>query len=574
MRDNEISLKEFLDELLEYCNGLSRKELVNIIVHLARTTPPEHRGYFLESARSAASGGITGSSTDLFPVEDVLEDVRELKEDISERIESIEDGSIWEEYHRGYLDEDSFFDDGLPVYIDKDQEERLEYLFDIAGMFFLEDRLDDARKIYRALFDVVDLINRYSEFFPDKLDLKLARARYCRCVYETTKSAERLYEFAKAMEIDAADENDWYYPSMRDVINARDREMQGLTSFWKNWQKHLADGEKTARRVRLLVEATYHVDGIDGVSKLARRWKERYPDGYLFWLDILKRKNEPEKVIAVSKEALDAFEEGVASEEVVRYLLDAAHKLGSSEHILFAQRMKFFTTMRSDCLLDLVKEATVRGKRDIEIERAKEFCFEHMDTREDLVVLYTKLALMEGNLDEAFNMARCSECIGWSYRNAAGVVFGAILSAITSHSGDAHAVDSLFRECADNIYSYAFETNKRRDGTSFYEQIMYGLTRKKDIRLQAMEYFPWAEKIGRERVDTIVSNKYRDSYSSAALTLCSLAESYIAMGNKDRAEELLRSYYSVKYRRFRAFKREVKAVVMDSPMLRHIDLDQ
>ena len=51
--------------------------------------------------------------------------------------------------------------------------------------------------------------------------------------------------------------------------------------------------------------------------------------------------------------------------------------------------------------------------------------------------------------------------------------------------------------------------------------------------------------------------------------LGSLAETYVARGKKSEADQFLQIYYSEKYNRFSAFRREVKAVVMVSGLLRN-----
>ncbi len=86
---------------------------------------------------------------------------------------------------------------------------------------------------------------------------------------------------------------------------------------------------------------------------------------------------------------------------------------------------------------------------------------------------------------------------------------------------------------------------------------------------KAVEYFSWTEKIGKNRIDHIVSNKHRNAYERAAQVLGSLAETYAAMGQKSKAVKILHKYYNEKYNRFSAFRREVKAVVMGSGLLRN-----
>jgi hypothetical protein len=86
---------------------------------------------------------------------------------------------------------------------------------------------------------------------------------------------------------------------------------------------------------------------------------------------------------------------------------------------------------------------------------------------------------------------------------------------------------------------------------------------------QTTRYLLWVEKIGKGRIDHIVSNKHRRAYERAAQVLGSLAEIYAATGQKSKADKILHTYYNEKYSRFSAFRREVKAVVMASGLLRN-----
>jgi len=66
---------------------------------------------------------------------------------------------------------------------------------------FPHDRLEDARKVYEFLFELVGTIEETADVFPgDEIDIREERARYCRCVYETSEKGDRLDAFADAME--------------------------------------------------------------------------------------------------------------------------------------------------------------------------------------------------------------------------------------------------------------------------------------------------------------------------------------------------------------------------------------
>ena len=162
------------------------------------------------------------------------------------------------------------------------------------------------------------------------------------------------------------------------------------------------------------------------------------------------------------------------------------------------------------------------------------------------------------------------ESVGWSYDSNAGVVFGSVLSVLAGHSGKAGTIKSLLKGYANKSSAFSGRISiEGGRGTSFYEEIIKGLKHKEETKSKASEYLSWAEKIGKGRIDHIVSNKHRNAYGRAAHVLGSLAETYASMGQKSKSIKILHKYYNEKYNRFSAFRREVKAVVMGSGLLRN-----
>ena len=100
--------------------------------------------------------------------------------------------------------------------------------------------------------------------------------------------------------------------------------MADLDSFLREWQKVLSKRALKGRSSVLLLEAVNRLEGISGVSRLAKKWKNSQPQGYLFWLDILKGENNHPEIIAVSKEGLKALKKGKFRERVAIFLIDAA----------------------------------------------------------------------------------------------------------------------------------------------------------------------------------------------------------------------------------------------------------
>jgi len=571
VKKSKIALKPYLDEIAAYCSALSNQELTDILLSLARDIPTSGRVNFLEKIESYLPGRRPAVIAETDAVEQMLNSIEALKESIEERIRSIEDGSYWDDPD---IWEDHGYDEEAPDYISEDQDEELGSFFDDAESLFLDDRLADARKVYEALFNLIHDINGEAYFSPpDEIDIREARARYCRCVYETANIDKRLDEFIGAMEVDVSNpynenEYDEDYPLMQDVIDAKPGEMEGLESVFPAWEKALTKRGTKGRPAGLLLEAVHHLEGIGGVSRLAKKWENSQPQGYLFWLDILKKENNQKGIIRVSKEGLKALKEGKPRERVAEFMIDAAKELHDAHHILLGKRERFFSYISDQNLLDLVDEATAPDKRDNELNTVIRF-FEGRKEIDQGKELYVKALLMSGNLKSPFVLAKNEKGVGWSYGNNAGVVFGAILSVLVDHSEKAGTIKTLLRDYANKkaVYSERFSTDDDK-GTSFYDKIIKGLTRNKEIKLQAAEYIPWAEKIGKNRIEHIVSNKHRRAYESAAKVLGSLAEAYLAMGQKSKAVKILHTYYSEKYNRFSAFRKEVKEVVNGSDLLR------
>jgi hypothetical protein len=173
---------------------------------------------------------------------------------------------------------------------------------------------------------------------------------------------------------------------------------------------------------------------------------------------------------------------------------------------------------------------------------------------------------MSGNLNSAFALAKNEKGVGWSSGNNVGVV----LSVLADYSEKEGTIKTILKDYASKraIYSERFSIDDGKS-TSFYDEIIKGLTQNKEIKLQASEYFSWAEKIGTKRIEHIVSNNHRRAYERAAQVLASLAEVYFAMGQQSKAAKILHNYYNEKYNRFSAFRKEVKAVVKASDLLRN-----
>lgn len=445
MKTSKLAFKPFMEEVAAFCDTLSPEQLKQVILGLANTVPAHERADFIETVRSSLRDRREAGKPKRLPVKGLLSEIHALKENIVSRIQAIEDGSYWDapdEYGDDWDDEyddDEYRYDGYddePESLSEDQVQELASLFGQTETLFLDDRLEDAQMAYAALFDLVETFQEeIDEFVADGGDIREARAQYCRCVYETAKPKERLQAVAAAMDIDWQPPFHHRYryerfrPTIQDVIDAKTGEIKDLDGFFKAWRKLLEKRWTQHRPARLLLEAVHHLSGLTGVAGLARKWQDKQPAGYLFWLDILKEHADSKEIIEVSLEALGALKQGDAKRTIAQVLMDAAAAAGDAPRLLVGRRERFFADPGDSSLLAWTAEAARQEVRSDELDKAIHFLLSRKSRNPDEEGLLVKCLLMAGRLEDAFQRVKSEKSMGWSYSGNAGVVFGAVMAA-------------------------------------------------------------------------------------------------------------------------------------------------
>ncbi len=240
--DTRIALKPYLELIENDCSKLSKQELADVILRLAKDQSTSQRISFLQKFKSfLPATGLRETMT--ADVNSILHDIQALKESILERIEKIENGQYDE------LDdwdwEDAHYDDE-PEYASDEQIEDLIDLFAEAGDLFLNDEIEDSKIAYQALFKLKDELDGYGFVLPElEIDIREERARYARCVYDISDEPKRLDEFSAAMDLDAFNRYDKQkvnttYPLLQDVIDTREVDIPDIKSFYRAWKNLLS----------------------------------------------------------------------------------------------------------------------------------------------------------------------------------------------------------------------------------------------------------------------------------------------------------------------------------------------
>jgi hypothetical protein len=568
---SKMALKPYLEAVREHCQSLSKDELVETILEIAQERPIAARMEFLDKIRAITSRAVSAVSTvrksEEHIVESMLERIEALKEEIIERIESIEDGSYWDDRDHWHHDDED------PEYLTDEQSDELETLFVETGGLFLDGQLEAACRLYGTLFELMggnDAIR--TGFSPPSSDIREARARYCRCVHETSDPSCRLDNFFHCMEVHAPmnhyrlDLPSEPFPMLQDVLDARPGEVPGWESFLPAWEEKLRSHD-TARAAMLRMEAVFRLEGIRGLARLTGDWKSRQPCGYLFLIQHLEEARDWRGMIDTCREALDALPKNSFREQAAGYLVKAAMQVREPSVALLGKRESFLSAPHERNLLELLEEADKQGVRSNELGTVLTFKEEFKDRGDGRGSLYLKILLMAGRLEEAFAEGKNEKGVGWSYGKA-GVLFAGILSALTESSPKAVVIIAMLKEYAKGSYSGFHGGTEEQAG--IYREIVKGLAPLRLTTPDRKKYLEWADRIGRDRVHSIVANQHRGAYNRAAQVLGALAECCLVLGERERASSLLNEFVHVKFRRHHAFRSEVKCVVAGSVLLKEL----
>ncbi|MBF0451143.1 MAG: hypothetical protein HQK75_10600 [Candidatus Magnetomorum sp.] len=571
MSQSKMALKPYLEAIDDHCDQLSKDDLKNMIINIAKEVAVGERKIFLSKLYSfcAAKQAVPDEADEIDETnirKALFNQIDALKEEIQERVSSIEDGSYWD-----MRDYDDYYDyNEEPDYISEDQIDELKALFNTADDYFFNDHLILTRDLYEKLFQLIDEFDGFDSYeygYPlssDTFFIKEYRARYCRCVYETSHKPNRVQDMINAMNIHAAlnpkilDLKNEQYPMFQDIIDARPGTMEEWDNFLNQFCSELKK-HKTNRSEMLLIEISFIQNGMTGIAKLARQWKTKQPRGYLFWIQRLIEEEDWKVASDICMEALNIFPNTSFREQAAEHLIQCAKKLDCKDVILTAKREKFISSPDKENLLNLAHEAFEQHVRNEEMSNLMN---RYQKSRKNFSndSLYIKFLLMAGNLKAAFELIKTEKTIEW-HSDKAGIVFVSILYVICEKPDSVKIIHQLFKYYANTVRaSSSFHIDEDKEATSMYKEIRIGLGQYALKSADKTVFWEWAYEIGCGQIDSIVSNKERNAYGRAAQMLGALSECLILTDQKDKAQHLVNTYYKEKYRRFSAFRREVKAV--------------
>ncbi len=575
MKTTHPTLRPYLETIEKHCKLLDRDSLVQLILDIAKQVEPGKRNNFLQTFHAELpQKEIQTASVSKTQLDELLADIEDLRQEILTRIQSIKDGSYWEDPDDEDEWQDSYYGHDDPDLINDVQGDCLADFFGEADSHFLHGNKEASHTIYNVLFSLINEAEEYSDFPDFNVDLLEARARLTRCVYELSPEEKRVDAMLVAMNADPQEDNFFRFrhrnlPLFRDVMDTDAENLPDLESFLTSWRTAL--GKHTFPNTRiadLLLEAALLQDGISAVSKLARDWQAKQPLGYLYWLQQLESEENWQELRDAAAEALIALPHGSDRREAAYFLVISGQKLSEDHTILTGYRERFNSKPGEASLLALVEEADRQQVRAKELDEIHTFLSQRKPEygEEELLI---KSLLMAGEVNQAFALCKKEKAVGWSSGGATGLLFASVLYLLCKGDNSCTLTKSVLEDYADSntIYFNSYKDRSTAPSTSGFLEIVHGLDRVDTTSLDLDQYRQWSGTIGEKRVNEIVSNTHRSAYGSAAMVLGSLAETMAAAGNNNKAQALLHEYCKVLYNRHTAFKREVREAVGRSKIL-------
>lgn len=570
-----LALRPFLETVEALCRSMSQEKLVAMLLAWATDIPASDRAAFLAQIRKGESKPKAVPVAEPGYVQQFLKEIEELERDICQRVESIEDGSFWDDYHgdEGY----GYDEDADPL--SREHKEELVSCFAEADRIFLHGSRSDARTVYGRLFQAVKTAAGYDGGWIDiDVDLRESRARYCRCVYELTTSEERLSAMLEAMEVEAqgrlfAEGSPRDYPTLHDVIDAQSGQLPDFDDFLSQWTKALAaKGFMSPRLAGLRLEAAAIAGGIEALAALARQWRDKQPLAYLYWCRQLSEGGDWSALMSAAREALEALPAGQERSNAANFLIEAGEHCQDATAILEGKRQRFASMPASLALLALVGEAERQEVREQELDWAVSVLNRQRQQAMFDENLFALTLLMAGRIEDAFVLAQKAKPVGWSSGSPAAVMCAAVLFLI-GRGRETGLIDSLFKSYTEGCGIFFHDSVREGESIPDMDQeVRKGLALISLEAEQLARYFSWAQSISEKRVNHIVSNKHRNAYDRAAHILCALAEAHWIHSGRQEAESLLREYYQNRYNRYPAFRKELKEILGKSSLLRGVKL--
>lgn len=591
-----MNQKVFIEKSDEIMNNMSLDELKKFLHNVARKTPENKRGAFLQLLNDCYNQSEGKENNEKFQYKKLMSDEKVDKKliEISNTFERIENCELclsaqgYEDYTYGYWESDWIWE-----YEDNEGIGRI-----IEGaVMFAHDCMNDFR--YEEAVSVFNLIMNTTVFAAaddsgDLIELSLEEIVEEGLVHInlTTVALDVLYSEYQVQPSKerAGSLYDYFIYSYFDEIHIEDifsigrEELEDTDAFLQSWIDYLMQ-QKGETAARLLKEGMLYYKGSEGLVEIAREAYIEHPSIYMAVILEYEKVHDYERMKEIGKEALDNLDPELKLRgEIAIKTSQASWCVNDFEYMRKCWYEAFYSNSTTANYLRIFanKEAS-REYKELAQKRIEELIItdKHYNGKNSEIdkntiseIDYKLLHFFSGHFDKVKSWCMEQKSpLGWSGKF---IDYGVhlMLLYLCSDTDPGKACKKI----ADNFSTQVclltgkdlvfmtensvFETDvsMQRSGEVFLEVFNVWKSNYNMASDSVNSYVEWLESVISKRVDGIVGGKYRKSYYKVALLVAALGEVKESLGTK-LAKNFIINEYLKKFPRHTSFRGELKEYI-------------
>lgn len=573
------TLSQFISQLKELIGDLSAEKLQEIILKLGEHTKKENRSEFIRSIDQIINGHRYDPPVDF---EEQLPDTGLLLNRIEHYRTRMENGEFFNsdrdytEYHKhyeygGYSNND-YWEDAEFDYSGEEYVIEMETFLEGAGRFYKSGNYEAALKVYGSIFSIIDDCDNLTDeyFFCNfsfgealgENNYKMHKIRFLRLFY--------LNSFESGQESIFSMFGNQHSILLSDIADAEKEPLPGFANFIDDYISYLL---KQSGKSNLLIDAIFVKGGMEELKSFAYKRGNLIPELFLAYYNESKERGAGEDELL--KIALDGIhiipEKYPPRAELSREVISAGEKTNDEKLLLTGYSTAFYSSpglaelnnylgfilqnsltdelQKFDFYLENQKDIMGRNQDRFGIPYAKFEEHAQISKRDYVIALFILHGLKKV---VPFND---NSILGFQgVKKHIPAIAALLLITLTVNSG-APVIERL-------VNKYCFDEDL--EGSSNLRRLIYEKAIKEPSRELNVTELARFEKLAVERVRHILNNKLRGGYESSCLLLTACAE---ARQIVDRSGNNLVANIDKEFKRYSAFRRELKALTKESRVL-------
>lgn len=500
-------------------------------------------------------------------------------------MQEIDEGEVcldvdeYEEYTDNYWDRDWI----VEYYDNQGIGDKILSIIQFAKDCVDDRRYQEANNIYEWLWSMSVWID--SEYDIDAVDLEMLEENDVIRTDMKQLALLTLYAEYQIQKPDNRAEKLYSYFSygtfrklhIEDMFFTGRENLDGEEKFWNDWivLLQMKSGEVESR---LLKEAVYNRDGIEGLVKIADQNANIHPSLYLMAMDEYAKKHDYLQMEKVGEKAVEKIDKNFKiSSQVALKAAYASSCLMNEENVMrfcwqaFCSDKTDRNFLRLFATEKMAKQYGIKGRMVLPSMTQNDSMTYggNEELRQNLLgaIDYYTLCFYTGDFKKAKDASKNPKgSLGWS---GTFMPYGIRLfllylyeKPLPSKAAEAMARYVGFSDETDMSNLIRFESDIIEESRKNKVSIFWNYFQRWKVYVpisleEKKKYLAWAEKIAYSRADAIVSNQRRNHYREAAVLLAIVAEIKEDMGMQG-AKGMIFAEYKRKFPRHSSFQAEMK----------------